>query len=254
MRHEPSPNWTVTVRNLDREPIVSAKLTVSIEGRPPTEHDLSQIASGTSQEVVLAFDTTLRPDTYPVTCTVTIPGETTRRVTEASSVELVPRAVPGRMPVLMWGIYGTREVLTELPRLKQISLSLGNSATTSLTPPMPHITTGMRPGTDRGTSTTDLDSVICCGGSPGMVTEKVTGYVSGRNVVSNENSASCAEPAAIMGRSTSCGKWPLMVTVSFVPLSGSGLIFASTVVCDSPRMRRQHVAPRFSAHRTTHLF
>ena len=123
VRHEPSPNWTVTVRNLDREPIVSAKLTVSIEGRPPTEHDLSQIASGTAQDVVLTFDTTLRPDTYPVTCTVTIPGETTRRATEASSVVLVPRAVPGRMPVLMWGIYGTQEVLTELPRLKQIGFT-----------------------------------------------------------------------------------------------------------------------------------
>ncbi len=123
VRHEASPRWTVTIRNLHREPIASAKLTVSVEGCPPTEHDLPRIASGAAHDVILAFDTTLRPDTYLVSFTVTIPGETTRRMTEASSVLLVPRAVPGRMPVLMWGIYDTKEVLTELPRLKQIGFT-----------------------------------------------------------------------------------------------------------------------------------
>ena len=58
MRQERRPKWTVTVRNLKREPIVRAKVTVTIEGHPQTEHELPQIAAGSTQDLEMTFDTT----------------------------------------------------------------------------------------------------------------------------------------------------------------------------------------------------
>ncbi len=91
-----------------------------MDGHPVRERELPDIAAGSAHDVEFSFDTTLRPDTYPVTVSVSVPGETTRTMTETSSVILVPRSLPQQMPVVMWGIGGVKEVLTELPRLKQI--------------------------------------------------------------------------------------------------------------------------------------
>ena len=123
VRHEPAPRWSVSVRNLKREPLSRAKLSVTIEGHSPQEIELPAIPAGSVHDAEFSFDTKLRPDTYPVTFSVIIPGEPSRRITESTSVVLVPRPAPQRMPVVMWGIGGVKEVVTELPRLKQIGFT-----------------------------------------------------------------------------------------------------------------------------------
>ena len=123
VRHEPAPRWSVTVRNLKREPLSGAKLSVTIEGHPQQDVDLPLIAAGSAHDAGFSFDTKLRTDIYPVTISVLIPGEPPQRITELTSVVLVPRPVPDRMPVVMWGIGGVKEVVAELPRLKQIGFT-----------------------------------------------------------------------------------------------------------------------------------
>lgn len=123
VRHEPAPRWSATIRNLKQEPLAGTKLTVTMEGHPSQEVELPQIAAGSAHDAEFSFDTKLRPDTYQVTFSVLIPGDPPRRITESTSVVVVSRQVPQRMPVVMWGIGGVKEVVTELPRLKQIGFT-----------------------------------------------------------------------------------------------------------------------------------
>lgn len=95
---------------------------------------LPVVASGQTVRVEAAWDTTLRPGVYELVVQGLTPqsadgrrinvGETRCRLT------LVPRPLPHRMPVVMWGIYGAQNVRKELPRLKDIGFThcLGFSA------------------------------------------------------------------------------------------------------------------------------
>lgn len=123
VRFEPAPKWTVTVTNLRNEPVDGVTLRTSLGNTLPTEEVLPKFAPGGTQVVEQSFDTSLRPDTYTVTLTATLPGERPRRITESFPVTLVARPLPQRMPVVMWGVGGVKEVVTELPRLKQMGFT-----------------------------------------------------------------------------------------------------------------------------------
>ncbi len=153
VRFEEAPKWTVRVTNLRREPISNAVLEVNVGGRPvlPLSKDatINKLEGGESHDVEFAFDTTLRPDAYTVTVSAgvghvsNVPVKSTDskksktdspkdghvgnvphgRVVETYPVTLVARPLPERMPVVMWGIGGVKDVLVELPRLKQIGFT-----------------------------------------------------------------------------------------------------------------------------------
>ncbi len=144
VRFEEAPKWAVRVTNLRREPISNAVLEVNVAGRPvlPRSKDatIGKLEGGESRDVEFAFDTTLRPDAYAVTVTVGQASSLSEsggnkdknrqagslshgRVVETYPVTLVARPLPERMPVVMWGIGGVKEVLVELPRLKQIGFT-----------------------------------------------------------------------------------------------------------------------------------
>jgi hypothetical protein len=84
---------------------------------------LPEVAPGSVHISEFTFDTALRPDAYPVVLNVTVPGEPSRQFTETTTIQLVPRQLPHRMPVVMWGIGGVTDVVAELPRLKQIGFT-----------------------------------------------------------------------------------------------------------------------------------
>jgi CheY-like chemotaxis protein len=69
------------------------------------------------------FDTTLRPGTYKLTARLELAGAKPFVSEEKFEVVLVPRPLPYRMPVVMWGVYGPESVLRELPRLKEIGFT-----------------------------------------------------------------------------------------------------------------------------------
>ncbi len=127
VRFEEAPKWAVRVTNLRREPISNAVLDVNVGGRPvlPLSKDatISKLEGGESRDVEFAFDTTLRPDAYTVTVSANMAGPKGSRVVETYPVTLVARPLPEQMPVVMWGIGGVKDVLVELPRLKQIGFT-----------------------------------------------------------------------------------------------------------------------------------
>ena len=123
VRFEPAPTWTASIRNLSPKPITGATLQARIEGHAVQQAAVLEIAPGSVHTAEFTFDTSLRPDTYPVMLNVTVSGETSRQFTETTTIHLVPRQLPHRMPVVMWGIGGVTDVVSELPRLKQIGFT-----------------------------------------------------------------------------------------------------------------------------------
>lgn len=88
---------------------------------------LPTVARGKAVCVDAAFDTTLRPGEYELRARLLVPvaagGVRTNACERRFRLTLVPRPLPHRMPVVMWGIYGAQNVLKELPRLKDLGFT-----------------------------------------------------------------------------------------------------------------------------------
>lgn len=121
VRRETAPVIRLAVTNLLRAPVPGARLTVGLEGLPPQPFELAEIASGASATVDYRLDTSLRPDEYTLLAELDVTQPEPYRSTETFSLRLVPRPVPDRFPVLMWGIYGG--VSEELERLQRIGFT-----------------------------------------------------------------------------------------------------------------------------------
>lgn len=122
VRHEPAPTWSVTVTSLSKQTLDGVRLAVAIPGCKPVTLDAGRLAAGAQKTVEQRFDTTLRPDSYPVTVSATWTDTRPRRASTTATVVLVPRSLP-QMPVVMWGIGGVKGVLEELPRLRRIGFT-----------------------------------------------------------------------------------------------------------------------------------
>ena len=83
-------------------------------GGPAKETALADLPPGGSHTVNVAVDTTLRPDTYTLHVTASATAETKKHEAEKQvPVVIVPRPLPNRMPVVMWG-GGDFETLKEI--------------------------------------------------------------------------------------------------------------------------------------------
>jgi hypothetical protein len=122
VRMEPAPTMTIRVRNLRPTPLDDARVTLSGAGRAKT-FDVPNLAAGAAHEIAVPFDTTLRPDAYDVQARVEVPGPIPTHREETLRVTLVPRPLPHRMPVMMWGIGSPAEFAAELPRLKDLGFT-----------------------------------------------------------------------------------------------------------------------------------
>ncbi|MCO6457225.1 MAG: hypothetical protein J5I93_18160 [Pirellulaceae bacterium] len=130
VRGESAPALAVTVRNLQSETLRDAKLTVSGAGQPAQSIDIPSLESGATHEVSLSLDTSLRPDSYDLQARLHVPSDPPATCEDTLALTLVPRPLPHRMPVLMWGIGGPEAFRQELPRLKHLGFThcLGLSA------------------------------------------------------------------------------------------------------------------------------
>ena len=72
-------------------------------------------------------DSSLRPGEYAAKFLIEVAGwggpEAVYRSMTTVPVVIVPRPTPNRMPVVMWGVNGTSNVVKELPRLKEIGFT-----------------------------------------------------------------------------------------------------------------------------------
>lgn len=118
--------------NAGRGPLKGATVVFALEGREIARVDVPELASGARREMEVPLDTALRPDAYALRARLEIPahgGGEPYASEETFAFALVPRRPP-RMPVVMWGLYGPKSVLKELPRLKELGFThcLGFSA------------------------------------------------------------------------------------------------------------------------------
>lgn len=123
VRMEPSPLLRIALTNMQRGALQGAKVTLSLEGAEAKTFPVPDLASGQTHPVEYPFDTTLRPGTYKLTARLELAGAKPFISEEKFDVVLVPRPLPFRMPVVMWGVYGPENVLRELPRLKDIGFT-----------------------------------------------------------------------------------------------------------------------------------
>jgi hypothetical protein len=122
VRREAAPTFMIRVRNLQPEPLSDVRVTLSGAGDATTVA-VPPLAAGTVHEIALPFDTSLRPDVYELKARADIPGSCPAHREETLRVTLVPRPLPHRMPVMMWGIGSPTEFARELPRLRELGFT-----------------------------------------------------------------------------------------------------------------------------------
>ncbi|MGD9496189.1 MAG: LamG-like jellyroll fold domain-containing protein [Armatimonadota bacterium] len=86
-----------------RETLSGAMARFTLGGMPAQVTELPAIASGERHLLEFAVDTSLRPDDYALRATVEVPGDPPFTSTEQFAFTIVPRPLPHRMPVVMWG-------------------------------------------------------------------------------------------------------------------------------------------------------
>lgn len=122
VRMEKNVNLKFRVTNLKRQPLAKSELIFSVDNDSPETVSqpvpLAGIDAGGSREVSFPFDTTLRPDRYPISATLTTIESTPATVSETFPVSLVARKLPNEFPVLMWG-----SGLDQIEKLKKIGFT-----------------------------------------------------------------------------------------------------------------------------------
>lgn len=122
-RYEPSPTVRITVKNLQAEPLTAGTLSLTGLGFTTDLIDMPQIEARATQVVEKTFDTKLRPDDYELRARLKLPDHAGLEREELLRIKLMPRPLPQRMPVLMWGIGSPTEFARELPRLKDLGFN-----------------------------------------------------------------------------------------------------------------------------------
>jgi hypothetical protein len=123
LRMAQAPPLRIAVTNFSRAPLAGAQARVSLSGFGEVQTALPELAPGAAAEVEYPLDTRLKPDTYQLRVAAEIPGTEPYTSRQTFDITIVPRPLPERMPVLMWGIGSPSEVEKEIPRLKRIGFT-----------------------------------------------------------------------------------------------------------------------------------
>lgn len=108
------------VRNLQKSALKDATVQISVDSIAAKNFQLPEIAAGASHNVEYLLDTSLRSGDYSVVTTLQLQqGETKYRSSEQLPITIVPRSLPGRMPVVMWGGFGSET----LPKVKDLGFT-----------------------------------------------------------------------------------------------------------------------------------
>ena len=118
VRMEKTQPLKFTLTNLQRNPLIGAKAKFSLQGWQEQEIAIPTMASGAIRSIEYPLDTSLRPGQYRLTARIEIPGSTPYTSEEQFPITIVPRPLPQRMPVVMWGANPK-----EFQRLKDIGFT-----------------------------------------------------------------------------------------------------------------------------------
>ena len=122
VRGEPPQRIQVVISNLQPQPLRGASLKLLGLGGVSEAAPVPEIPPGKTHTLFHEFDTRLRPDDYTARALLTLPGEPSTEVSASLPLKLVPRPLPHRMPVVMWGIGGS-SFASELSRLKTLGFT-----------------------------------------------------------------------------------------------------------------------------------
>ena len=123
VRGEPSPGIALEIHNKTSSEMKNARLTISGLANKTPSITLPELAKNGTFAHSIPFDTMLRPDTYEVKARLELATVPPSEIEETIRVVLVPRPLPNRMPVLMWGISSPAEFEKELGRLKSLGFT-----------------------------------------------------------------------------------------------------------------------------------
>lgn len=118
-RMEGGANLSIKLTNLQRQACRACVVNVTLEGQARS-YPVAVIEAGQSTTIEFPIDTALRPDGYRVSVTFKS-EEPAIETADSFAVRIVPRPLPDRYPVVMWGVYGN--VPEESARLKEIGFT-----------------------------------------------------------------------------------------------------------------------------------
>lgn len=102
VRREPAA-LKLAVTNLQPAPLTGARVAVSLPGTEERVLPVTDLAVGQSSTVEYALDTRLRPQAYELRARVLTPESPAGAEEQRLRVTIVPRPLPRRFPVMMWG-------------------------------------------------------------------------------------------------------------------------------------------------------
>ncbi len=111
------------VTNLQREKLNGAVVKISLDYGPYQRFELPEIAGGGSATVKYMLDTSIKPGQGKLVAQLEVPGDEPLISRQSFDINIVPRPLPHRMPVVMWGVGGVSNVVKEMDRLKDIGFT-----------------------------------------------------------------------------------------------------------------------------------
>ena len=123
LRMEPDAALTIRIKGLKRTPVTGASASISSPGNPSNVVVLPQLPRGKTHEITTPIDTSLRPGDYTIELRLSIDGEDGWHGNESFPFTIVPRPLPNRMPVLMWGLNSSISIMKEMERVKELGFT-----------------------------------------------------------------------------------------------------------------------------------
>ncbi len=127
LRMTPAASLTARLVNQTGAPLRETTAVATLPDGSSQRLAIPELAAGESHAVAVRVNTSLKPGEYEATLSVELPGwgggDAAYRSTTELPFVIVPRPLPHRMPVVMWGIGGTAGVVKEIPRLKQLGFT-----------------------------------------------------------------------------------------------------------------------------------
>lgn len=118
IRMEPQRTLDFEITNLQRVPIPEATVTWSLNGLVQGTSTLKNLEPGQPRTASFPLNTALRPDKYELTARLKADREQGTTAAASFPIQIVPRPLPDRFPVVMWGAG-----INEIDRLKQIGFT-----------------------------------------------------------------------------------------------------------------------------------
>ena len=121
IRMEEGAVASIRFSNLKRRTLENVSVRLAL-GEKTKSVSLPTAKPNTTNTVSINLDTRLRPGTYPLTVSLSHSGGEWKG-SQSFPITIVPRGLPNRMPVVMWGLGSAAAILDEMNRVTDIGFT-----------------------------------------------------------------------------------------------------------------------------------